>query len=166
MTNNDDTILTLSPMEQRLSRAVAAARYKAARTAGVVNARIGAQSDEQTDLDGFGAELAFAKLVNVYPDLTIGARKGGFDCELNEYFGIRVDVKATRYRSGRLLATRGKFDETEVDVYALMIGTFPTYRFVGWASKEELIRADNLKDLGRGQGYALAQDQLHREALR
>jgi hypothetical protein len=162
----EQNILSLTPIEQKLARYVGAARYNAARAAKVTNARVGGQSNEQTDVEGFAAELAFSRLVNVYPDLTIGARHGGFDCELNEYFGIRVDVKATRYRSGRLLATRGKFDVSDVDVYALMVGEMPTYRFVGWATKEELIQQANLSDLGRGVGYVLPQARLHRELLR
>ena len=49
----------------------------------------------------------------------------------------------------------------DVDVYVLMVGTFPTYSWIGWATAQELLIEDNLVDLGYGPTYALEQAALH-----
>ncbi len=147
--------ITLNEIEIRLAKFVARKRYELAREKGRPNLKVGGQSNEATDLEGAAGEIAFCKVMNVYPNLVIG--------EIDEYdadipFGT-VDVKTTKYRSGRLLAVRSK-KMRQADLYALIIGTIPNYRFVGMATGEELFQEENIKDLGRGKGYALDQDQL------
>ena len=78
-------------------------------------------------------------------------------------FSHKVDVKATKYKTGRLLARTSKAME-DSDLYALMIGEFPTYTFVGWAWNHELLKEENIIDLGHGEGFALSQDQLNSSA--
>ena len=148
--------ITLDKTEQEIAESLAKRRYNAARNAGVQNAKIGPQSNWQTDLEGIGSEFAFCKLFNLFPDLTVGARKGGHDCTM---FTHKVDVKATKYKTGRLLARTSKTME-DADLYALMIGEFPRYAFVGWAWNHELLRDENIMDLGHGEGFALSQEQL------
>jgi hypothetical protein len=36
----------------------------------------------------------------------------------------------------------------------------PSLDFVGWAWQEDLIKAENIINLGHGEGYALDQDKL------
>lgn len=148
--------VTLNAAEQKLAQYLARARHARNRGANVVNARIGPQSDEATDLEGVAAEIAFAKLMNVYPDTQTEV------CERADVYTPSlggVDVKATRFRNGKLLARKGKAGR-EADTYALMVGEFPTYRFVGWASAADLIAESNLTDLGHGPTYALPQGSL------
>jgi len=153
------TIVTLTPSEAKVVRILAKDRYEAARQAGIANARIGPQSDENTDLDGLGAEVVAAKFLNLYPDLTPGPRSGGADLINGRH---TIDVKHTRYKNGRLLATLKKAD-TPCDVYVLVTGKFPEYEIVGWAWGAELLQEQNIIDLGHGKGYALNQDRLHKE---
>jgi hypothetical protein len=148
--------VVLDESEQRIARWLAQSRYQANRRAGIENRRIGPQSDEDTDLDGIGAEMAAAKALNVYPDLSTEPRAGGHDLIAN---GKRVDVKATRYKSGHLLAAVAK-SASAADVYMLAVGEFPEYELVGWAYADDLLSIDNLTDLGHGQTYAMAQHQL------
>jgi len=151
--------VTLDKTEQEIAESLAKRRYNAARKAGVTNAKIGPQSNHLTDLEGIGSEFAFCKLFNLFPDLTVGARKGGHDCLItDDYF--RVDVKATKYKTGRLLARTSKTME-DADLYALMIGEFPTYSFVGWAWNYQLLKEENIMNLGHGNGYALTQEELN-----
>jgi len=152
--------VTLDKTEQDIAESLAKRRYNAARKAGVTNAKIGPQSNHLTDLEGIGSEFAFCKLLNLFPDLTVGARKGGHDCMM---FSHKVDVKATKYKTGRLLARTSKAME-DSDLYALMIGEFPTYTFAGWAWNHELLKEENIIDLGHGKGFALSQDQLNSSA--
>ena len=153
-----DSEITLTLVEQRLAKYLGTSRTAAARDAGVINCKMSPQSDAEIDLDGVGAELAFCRMMNIYPDLSIGARSGGSDCVLA---GRTIDVKQTRYKTGHLLAVRKKSVDP-CDLYALMIGAFPTYRFAGMATAEQLFAVDNLHDLGRGVGYVLSQDALQK----
>jgi hypothetical protein len=150
-----DMIVELTNVEQRLARFLAKARHDNARSQGVKNSKMGDQSDEETDLEGVAAEIAFCRLFNVYPDLQLDIRPVE-DCVLSN--GRSVDVKSTTYTNGRLLVVRWK--KPDVDLFALMVGQFPKYRYVGSMSAEELLREHRLKDLGHGEGYMADQKEL------
>ena len=153
--------IELTNIEQRLIKTVAKERYKCARNNNVKNKKIGEQSNEITDLDGFGAELVVAKKLNLYPDLGVSPRSGGED--LITYKGKTIDVKQTSYKNGRLLATLKKGEERGgSDIFVLVTGVFPTYEIVGWCYRKELIKRENIKDLGHGLGYVLDQDKLRK----
>lgn len=151
-------MIKLSKAERKLAYYVARKRYESARSAGVANSRIGPQSNEQTDLDGIAAEIAFCKAFNIYPDLEIDSVAfPDFDCVLSD--GRTVDVKATRYESGRLIAAKWKKPES-VDLYALMVGVFPEYRFAGVMESVELINPQRLCQMPKGKAYAASQNEL------
>jgi hypothetical protein len=149
-------IVTLNQTEQELAQVIAQRRYEAARGQGLTDLKVGEQSNWETDLEGAAAEIAFCKLANVYPDMETG-RSNIEDCYLKN--GYAVDVKTTRYEGGRLLAVRWK-RENSVDLYALMVGTFPKYRLAGFMRAEDLIQEARLKDLGRGPSFAADQSEL------
>lgn len=150
-------VITLTGPEQRIARFLARERERINRASGVKNGRLGPQTDSATDLTGIGAELAFARLFNVYPDLTIDPRQGGSDCH---YCGLAIDVKGTPRANGRLLAVPLKARDA-VDLYALMTGEFPIYTFRGLATSAQLLDAARLTNLGHGPTYALPQTELH-----
>lgn len=149
--------IELNEAEQAIAKYLAKRRYRKNRTKGVENRRIGPQSDWETDLNGIGAELACCKMFNIYPDLSTNVRRGGYDCISPK--GHKIDVKATKYKTGRLLAVEGKTGG-DADIYVLMIGEFPSYRCAGWATSEEMLADDNLIDLGYGPTHALQQSEL------
>ena len=151
------TTITLNDAEQRLAKYVARARTDNARSVNLAHTKIGPQSQYETDLEGMGAEIAFCRLMNVYPSLDVvdnPAADPQGDCVV---LGRTVDVKTTRHKNGRLLAVLWK---EKKDLYALMTGTFPTYEFRGLADGDDLLSADNIVDLGYGPTYALAQEAL------
>lgn len=159
-------VIVLNTGEQLACKAIASERYKTARKAGVTNARVGDQSDEDTDLEGVAAELAFAKFYNEYPTgvFDIGARssKNGEDSDGDiTVNGYTIDVKATKYRSGKLIAAQWK-DHSSIDYYALVVGVFPRYEIKGVMKSEDLITNDRLKLLPRGKVkvYQADQDEL------
>lgn len=153
--------ITLTDTEARICAWLGEMRHKAARLAGVVDRKQGPQNAIATDVEGIGGELAFCKACGAWPDLTVGARSGGHDAVV---CGILFDVKTTNRPSGRMLATLGK-SVNEVDAYALVCGTMPTYRIAGWCWSQELIVDANVIDLGHGPGYGLTQDKLRPFAL-
>jgi len=149
--------ISLNQAEIKICEWLAKNRYSSNRTSGVANKKIGPQSNWKTDLNGVGAEFAFCKLINVYPDFSVEPRKGGYDCLT--FGGYRIDVKTTVYKSGRLLTKIGTPIE-DADYYVLMVGNFPKYTFSGSCSSKDLIDDSNIINLGHGEGYGLGQDQL------
>jgi hypothetical protein len=150
-------IVELTDAEQLLARHLADGRTSSARANGQVNAKQGSQPQELIELEGVGAELAFCKLANVYPDTGNAPRPE--DCHLAD--GRRVDVKATRHANGHLLAVRWK-KPGAVHLYVLMVGEFPRYRCAGFFPSDELLLDARLKELGGGLAYAASQDELTR----
>ena len=115
-------MITLSDPEQLLATYVARKRYEYNRNTGTKNNKLGPQTDEFTDKEGIAAEIAFCKMMNLYPDLSTENRPP-HDAILKD--GTTVDVKATKYRNGHLLATDSK-GNSRSDIYVLMVGEFPT----------------------------------------
>jgi hypothetical protein len=149
-------LIKLNQTEQELAQVLAQRRYEAARGQGLTDMKQGGQSNWETDLEGIAAELAFCKLANVYPDMET-ASMNPHDCHTRT--GAAIDVKSTKYPHGRLLAVRWK-DASKVDLFALMVGTFPEYRLAGFMRSKDLIQADRLMDLGHGLLYAADQSDL------
>ena len=148
--------IVLNEAEQKLAAYLARERYSKARVNGRVDRQIGPQSSSETDLEGIGSEIAFCKLFNIYPDTEINHTPDE-DCVLSN--GIKVDVKATKYENGHLLVARWK--KPVVEMYALMVGTFPKYRMAGFMPVKEMLKDFRLKDFGHGQGYAANQKELN-----
>ena len=125
----------------------------------VVDQQVGKDDTWAIDIDGVVAEFCAAKQLNLCPDLTVSVRNGGAD--LITHKGQTVDVKSTRHKNGRLLATLKKAQDP-CDVYVLVIVDDFGGDVVGWASKDMLFQDANKTDLGHGVGYALTQDQLRK----
>jgi hypothetical protein len=148
--------VTLDQSEIKICEWIAKNRYASNRNGGVSDKKIGPQSCEETDLEGICGEFAFCKAMNLYPDMSISPRKGGDDVIMN---GDKIDIKTTKYKTGKLLARWSK-NENPSDVYVLIIGQKPNYNIVGWCSADDLIRDENLIDLGYGKTYGLEQTAL------
>jgi len=154
--------ICLNPVEVAMCKYVAKERNKVNRTDGVKNSKIGAQSDYQTDLDGIAGEVAFCKMFNVYPDLTLEPRSAAngndtFDCVWRTK---TIDVKTTKYPNGKLLAALWKSEGEKPDFYALMTGVLPEYTFRGFMPSQELLKRERVGDLGHGPGYIGYQSEL------
>lgn len=151
--------IKLEPDEITVCQTIGRMRSLIARSHGVQDAKIGDQDGAEADVHGMMAEYAFSKRFNTFPDLGLTPRSGSADGILN---GKRYDIKSTTYKTGRLLSTMKV--NPDVDVYVLGIITNNEVDFVGWASKEELIREENIVSLRKGlaSGYALTQDKLNR----
>ena len=156
------TEITLNDVEQTLCKDIAKRRFNCARSNKIHNAKMGPQSDEFTDLQGIASELAFCKLFNVYPDTTIYVRsstKGEDKGDATLPSGLTVDVKVTKYETGRLLAVLWK--KKSGDFFALLTGTFPTYTFRGFMRQEELLQESRIGNLGWGDGFMAEQHELY-----
>jgi hypothetical protein len=156
------TEIELGEIEQLIVKGIAKKRHENNRSSNVKNSKIGSQTDEKTDVEGFGAEIAFCKLHNLYPDFSIHARNSSNDegdASLHIDCGV-VDIKGTCYETGKLITPEWKNKNT-VDLYALMVGTFPKYTFKGFMKSSELMQKERLGDLGYGKkSYIAYQSEL------
>ena len=148
-------LVVLTDTEQAIVKHVARTRFTKNRARGVVDAKIGPQSNEQTDIDGFGAEMAAAKLLNCWPDFQTDDAPD-WDLKVGEW---TVDVKSTTYPNGKLLARISK-TVAPCDIYVLRVGTFPEFRCAGFAFRNEMFAESSVTDLGWGRTYALPQEAL------
>jgi hypothetical protein len=148
-------IVRLGETEQKVCEYVAKERYNNARRKGITDNKKGPQSNYDTDLEGVASEMAAAKLLNVWPDIQI-EEIPTHDLILGTY---TIDVKATKYRTGKLIAALHKKDKA-CDYYMLMLGTFPEYSLGGFCRKEKLLNEDTITNLGWGQLHALEQNDL------
>ena len=148
-------MITITPDLQLIANIIGTMRSIVNRRVGTKDAKIGLQDGTQADIDGFLGELAFCKWKNVWPDLSAMLRSASYDCIVGN---CRVDVKTTRVKSGRLLATLK--ENPDVDVYALAIIDGDVVRFPGYMTAKELRIDENIVDLGHGNGYGAAQDRL------
>ena len=147
----------MTPSESAIALTLAVMRNTTARQNNVADKQMGKQDPIQIDRDGILAEMAFGKQFNLYPDLSVYPRKGGAD--LITHKGMKIDVKATRYKSGRLLIHIDKPVE-EVDIYVLGIVDGDDVDLVGYIKSAEAIQPQNLNDLGHGSGYVIEQSNL------
>lgn len=116
----------------------------------------------ETELEGFGAEMAFCRMVGSFFNRTTNENEDysvKYDCVLPD--GRTVDIKNTKYPNGKLLVLFGK-ERFVVDMYVLMTGVFPSYIFRGWAAYSDIINSENIKDLGYGPNYIFEQHQLNK----
>lgn len=152
-----DTYYELTPYQNKLANKIADARYNNARSRGVFNAKVGDQSNTQTDRDGFGAELGFCHMFGTKPDFTVAVRSAAngtdpLDTQLHYLRNVPVDVKHTPWPNGRLLV-RGNKQPGEY-LFALMNGFF---RFKGFAWASQVFVKENLMSNG---SYAMGSHLL------
>jgi len=150
-------IVNMTPPESAMALTLAVMRQTNSRASGVVNKQMSKQNPIEIERDGVLSEMAFGKQFNLYPDFSVHPRKGGAD--LITHQGLRVDIKATRYRSGRLLIHIDKTVE-DVDIYVLAIIDGDDVDFVGYIKSADAIKQEYVKDLGHGVGYVVEQSSL------
>jgi hypothetical protein len=149
-------IVTLTDGEIEVCRVIAQMRDR--QNTGINHDKVSNKTQEQQTFEGVMGEVAFAKAMNVCPDLSTEPRKNGYDCT---YKDKRWDIKATECRTGHLLIPSTK-NNPDVDVYALAILHAFHVELIGWAYKTDLMQPENLKDLGKGLSYMLTQQQLRK----
>lgn len=142
-------LITLNETEQMLAMFLARKRDEVNRKNGVPQGQISTRPHTEVELDGIGAEIAYAKLMNVYPDMEF-EHWPAEDCLTDT--GETVDVKMTSRSTGDLLAAPyKKFKST--DIYAVLVGRFPEYRLVGHCRRDDVFRDDRLTTLNGREVY-------------
>lgn len=128
------------------------------RIKGIAQGQRSPASHQDVEINGIGAEVAFCKLLNIYPDMSIHTRSASNGTDTGDAVlpnGFRVDIKTTKYKSGKLLVL--PWQKGNVDFYVLMIGEFPNYEFKG-AIPSCLVTKKG--DMGYGESFVVTQNEL------
>lgn len=157
-------IVSLTAAERKLAHFIAKNRNGSNRSFNVTNLKISLDDAATVDLEGIAGELAFCKLFNVYPDLDTDREPPHplYDAVIPSPPGFRIDVKTTKYDTGKLLVDARKGKKTDgVDLYALMTGSFPgPYTFRGFIAREQIIQPHKLGLLCGYKSYMAEQSEL------
>lgn len=145
----------LNDSEIAICRMLGNLRSMVARGSAVKDRKMGSQSGIDIDEDGVMGEYAFCKHFNIFFDPSASPRSGSYDCLFK---GHRIDIKTTRYRTGKLTSTL-KINP-DVDIYVLAIIDEKSVDFVGWLKSKDLCKSENIVNLGHGDGYAVSQENL------
>tara|TARA_R100001443_G_scaffold15798_1_gene25563 strand:+ start:1009 stop:1473 length:465 start_codon:yes stop_codon:yes gene_type:complete len=132
-------------------------RNSVSRAAHIQDGKRGNLDPQTMDIDGMGAEVAFCKHMNLYPDFSLCPQKLTFDCLTKE--GNKVDVKQTHYPEGRLLVAPEKI-QSETTHYVLVTGRIPKFKVVGYLEKDDVFEKENLTELYGRKVYAIEQKDL------
>ena len=110
-------------------------------------------------INGLAAEYAFCKMFNTPFDWQQTNKDEGDTI----YKGEIVDVKQTSFKDGSLIVCPYKID-APATVYALVVGVPPgPFLFKGFARKEHIFTAQNIKTFGYGERFFLSQQSLNDE---
>lgn len=150
--------VNLSPEECEIIRFLGEARRKQNRSAGVTDRLVAKENPLQRDIEGIGAEFAFAKVYNLYPPTDVHPRSGTADFIVK---GKTIDVKQSDYDDARLIVPPYKLEDSKVcDSYVLVTGKLPVYILRGFAKKHQICNPKNLLTL-RSLVYALTIKELN-----
>lgn len=153
--------ITLNESEQAIVNWIATQRNKANRDANTYSyPTVSGMSGFEIDQQGFGGELAFCRMCNVFPDLntvnrSAWERTDQGDCKLR---GYTVDVKTAKRADSALWVPERK--NGSVQLYALVVGVFPTFKMVGFAWSEFVFDEKHRRETAQGVQYVVRQDEL------
>jgi len=149
--------IVLNGVEQEICQMIGKERLRFDNWLGLDPKLYSGKDPLKTNIVSFGAELAFCKEANAYPDLNCEEIKP-YDVKLH---GKTIDIKYQEDRNGDLRC-KGKERGVWPDWYVLMTGTFPVYFYVGIMMKENLIVPERLKVIKQGcpPMYVAKQDEL------
>ena len=147
----------MTPQEVDWAFLMGVQRNAVARSHSVNDKQMGKNNPIDIDFDGVLAEMAFCKSWNIYPDFSIYPRQGGVDAITKS--GARIDIKATRVPTGRLLIHKDK-KHGEVDKYVLAIIKANFVDLIGYINEEDALNSIYLDDLGHGEGYVIPRQSL------
>ena len=159
----DKDVITLTEGEVMLARTIASMRTGLNRVTNVGQPmKIANRDDFTNDLLGVCGEIAFAKRLNIYLDLSFNPRSGGSDFVLKN--NQTADVKTTDRLNGQLVVPKWK-EKKPSDYYVLVTGQIPVssrpaeFTIHGYASAKEVFASPI--NLGYGPCFGLTQDKLH-----
>ena len=144
-----NTLINLNENELELAKTMAIARNASNRKEGVIDSiQDKKRTSIQIDIDGIEAELAFFKLINKYPvsllDTSNKSKSNGTDFGDVFIDNLSIDVKSTRYKTGKLIQSGAKTLKSKIDIYCLVIKEGEnTFNMKGFYPSSLLLHEDN-----------------------
>jgi len=160
-----NALIVLNATELRVSKFIGTSRNTQNRGAGIYDAAVAETG--KIDILGAEAELAFAKMCNIYPtDFMVlqpkSKAKGTDDGDL-VVDGIVIDVKTTVHEKGMLLSTSKH--TSGIDLFALIIKKGEdTFQLKGFMLASELAKKERYGRAGgklKRAAYVATQDELY-----
>jgi len=144
--------------EYDICRYIGEMRYKITAQHVTDNRQDNTQDPMQMCIDGVLTEYAVSKTLNLSFDLNCDYRKFGADLTLRD--GKPLEVKSTKTIGGNLNAVKNS-DAKPAAIFVLTEIHSSHVRIVGWIGRAKFLHPDNLKDVGRGAFYSVAQSYLY-----
>ena len=155
---NINKTVTLNDVEIHAGSELAFRRFHACERHNILNRKVASRKTNQEISElGVLSEIAFCKMMNIYPDFSYHVRKGSADCIID---GVAIDIKTTNLSNGQLLVTPKKEIDGGIDLYVLMTGDRKNFTYKGWKKSKDVYNKNNLKDLGYGPTYVIKQQEL------
>jgi len=145
-------IIVLNVAERKLCEYIAKVRDLENKQAGVENQKRSSRSDFEVNRQGYGAELSFASMFNVYPDFSTTLKSKRFKTDGHDAVlpnGTRIDVKSQRSAyKGLFLHPVHDMRGNEIvyhncDLFCYFSGDFPRYTFAGFVAVSVMMREKN-----------------------
>ena len=148
-----NTIVKLNELEQSIAEAIAVERLNICNNLGIKDRLINrSHMSKDIEREAVAAEMVLCKTLGLYPEFLFdikpsskakGTDKG--DLTLN---GFNVDVKYTRYKTGKLFA-RYKYEGDCIDTYCLITKEDDrTYNIRGFMTSTDLLQEHRVGTLG------------------
>lgn len=148
--------ITLNTCELEIVKLIAENRKRFNDRTGARETNYGDLDPAHKELNQFGAELAFCKITNCYPDLNWTGRIHYDAVSPN---GKTIDIKTTNILSGHLLVKQ-KPRRNLPFFYALMLGELPYFALAGFMRAWDLLDEDRLDNTLEHPAYKARQDEL------
>lgn len=153
-------IVEMSDTEFMLAGQIGMMRFTMNRAAGVENKTYAKSQQMRIETIGVMAEMAFCKWANLYCNLDLKPQSGTTDVI---YQGWKCDIKATDREDGQLIVPHWK-KKGASDLYVLGITKDQSVNFVGFATEDDIINPNTVRNLGYGPTYCMKQSELKRFA--
>lgn len=152
--------VTLSPVEINLAKSIAQARHYFDDANGVQEKLVGDPAKvQELEFIGVGGEIAFAKWMNVFPNISTVLVPDAPDYVIH---GIAIDVKSSDRPDGDLIIPIHKKQES-AGVYVYLNGSLDRgkYDLVGWTTAKVAFQKKYERDLGRGLSRVIPRKSLY-----
>lgn len=154
--------MELTPAEDALARYVGEERQKYHNSSSTKDKQMNRRSPTEIAINGMAGEIAVAKMLNVYPDVTIGF--GDFNAlawDLTTAKGTRIDVKTSfeDYHDLYVLLDKPK---DYCDVFIQVYGCNPVFEIYGFAYAKDVMLPENIGNKGYGDIYIYPKSRLTR----
>jgi hypothetical protein len=152
-------ITVLSDSEVRVGTHIGLHRFKANADNGVEDMKLSPRDGELISIEGALGEIGVAKILNLYPDLTVN-KHGGPKWDLITPNGYRVDVKTTRGRHKDLMVFKRTHKAGDCDFYYLCWLNENRVELLRWIRSEDALIEKWVKDVGYGDTYIVPQKNM------